>query len=44
MIFRFMYTVVPFPGWDETRMEVIKLSIIVNPMPLRSAPPVVNIG
>ena len=32
------------PGFDVTCSEVMKLSMIVKPMPLRSGPPVVNMG
>ena len=41
---RRMVTVVPFPGVERTRRVSIKLSMMVNPMPARSSPPVVNIG
>ena len=40
----FITTAVPFPGTERTVNLSIKLSIIVKPMPLRSSPPVVNMG
>ena len=36
--------VLPLPGFDVTCREVMKLSMIVKPIPLRSGPPVVYIG
>ena len=39
-ICRFIVTTVPFPGRDRTCSLSIKLSMIVNPIPLRSSPPV----
>ena len=35
---------VPLPGTDFTAMWSMKLSMMVKPMPLRSSPPVVNMG
>ena len=43
-ILRRMVTVVPRPGFERTRRLSIKLSIMVKPIPLRSSPPVVNMG
>ena len=42
--FFFITTVVPRPGTERTVTASMKLSIMVKPMPLRSAPPVVNMG
>ena len=35
---------VPRPGVERTTSLSIKLSIMVKPIPLRSSPPVVNMG
>ena len=43
-IFFFITTVVPRPATDRTFKLSIKLSMMVKPMPLRSSPPVVNMG
>ncbi len=42
--FFFIRTVVPRPGRERMERAFIKLSMMVMPMPERSAPPVVNIG
>ena len=39
---RFIWTVVPLPGTELMRNSVIKLSMMVMPMPERSSLPVVN--
>src|SRR5699024_5250392 len=39
-----MVTIVPLPGVERTRSLSVKLSMMVNPMPLRVSSPVVNMG
>jgi hypothetical protein len=41
---RSIVTVVPRPARERTFSVSIKLSMMVKPIPLRSSPPVVNMG